>query len=84
MFSKKSKSQSWSPNKALKDDPEQVKRLSNLLKIRSEHEQTIAKTGWDSYQRELVSIFTIIPNHFCFESIIYLFRISYLIEFYKS
>jgi hypothetical protein len=59
MFSKKSKSQSWSPNKALKDDPEQVKRLSNLLKIRSEHEQTIAKTGWDSYQRELVSISTI-------------------------
>ena len=56
MFSKKSRSQSWYPNKALKDDPEQVKRLSNLLKVRSEHDQAVAKTGWDNYQRELVSI----------------------------
>ncbi|XP_045166192.1 synaptotagmin 2-like [Mercenaria mercenaria] len=53
MFSKKFKSQSWSPNKALKDSPEEVQRLSNLLKVRSEHDQAVAKTGWDNYQREL-------------------------------
>lgn len=50
MFGKKSKT--WSP-KALLDDQERVKRLSNLLKLRSEHDQTVAKTGWDNYQREL-------------------------------
>lgn len=48
---RKSKSQSWSPQQ--EDDSDKVKRLSNLLKLRSEHSQAVAKTGWDSYQREL-------------------------------
>ena len=53
MFRKKVM-QKFSPNK--QDDDEKVKKLSNLLKLRSEHDQAVAKTGWDSYQRDLVGI----------------------------
>lgn len=38
----------------LQSNPDEVKRLTDILKYRSEHEQAVAKTGWDSYQRELV------------------------------
>lgn len=50
MFGKKK--QKFVPNK--QEDEEKVKRLSNLLKLKSEHDQAVAKTGWDAYQRDLV------------------------------
>ncbi|WAR25135.1 SYT7-like protein [Mya arenaria] len=45
--------QEWNPQKQLRSDPEQVKRLTDVLKCRSEHDKAVAKTGWDSYQKEL-------------------------------
>lgn len=48
----KGKKEKFSPNE--ENAPEKVKRLTGLLKLRSEHEQALAKTGWDSYQRDLV------------------------------
>ncbi|KAH3872547.1 synaptotagmin-5-like [Dreissena polymorpha] len=53
MFKKTKRHQEWSPTKQLRSDPEQVKRLTDILKFRSEHDQAVAKTGWDSYQRDL-------------------------------
>lgn len=70
MFCIKSRSKSWSPNEALQGDQERVKRLSNLLKLRSEHDQAVAKTGWDSYQRELVSLFLEVESQKSTNSII--------------
>lgn len=47
-----SKSATWSPNK-LRHTPDDIKRLSDMLKVKASHEQEVAVTGWDSYQREM-------------------------------
>ena len=54
MGSYSSKNKTWVP-RALDNNPEQVKRLTDLLKVKSKHEQKVALRGWDSHQRELVN-----------------------------
>ena len=48
-----SKRPAWSPED-VQQNPEKIQRLTHLLTLKSEHEQTVATRGWDKTQQEMV------------------------------
>ena len=48
-----SRQQTWAPQD-MQQNPEKIERLTHLLALKSEHDQTVATRGWDRSQQEMV------------------------------
>ena len=58
-----SKRQALSPED-MQQNPEKIQRLTRLLTLKSEHEQTVATKGWDKTQQEMVKISCYLVDHY--------------------
>lgn len=47
-----SRQQTWAPQD-MQQNPEKIERLTHLLSLKSEHDQTVATRGWDRSQQEM-------------------------------
>ena len=48
-----SRQQTWAPQD-MQQNPEKIERLTHLLSLKAEHDQTVATRGWDRSQQEMV------------------------------